>query len=273
MDYSFSLNYFIEYFLTHIAYSVFIFFLIIGLIYLLIILWKKLNQNEVLKYEFITIIAHKFRTPLTYVKWNTGELITSEQDSYKKQVLTDIQKANEKLIKLTGTLIELTDSDNTSKKTYAFEKILVSSFVRNMCESYKDQFHGKNIFFSVKIPDQDRFIKIDSSRMEFVLDALLENALIYSSPGKNVDVVVTYKFRKVEISVKDNGIGIHKEDFPNLFTKFFRAENARRFDTEGFGIGLYLSKTITRRHKGSLDASSDGEGRGSTFTITLPTVK
>jgi two-component system phosphate regulon sensor histidine kinase PhoR len=234
---------------------------------------KKFDKNEALKYEFITIIAHKFRTPLTHVKWSTDELVKNEPDPYKKRSLQDIQQSNEKLIKLTGTLIELTDSDNTATSSYNFERTSLCSFVRTIGDSCKDAFHEKNIFFSVQCPPDDIFVKIDPQRMEFVLQTLLENALIYTPTGKNVAVIVQRISHKSFVSVTDQGIGIDKKDMSNIFTKFFRADNARATDTEGFGVGLYLAQAITRRHKGRIDVDSAGIGAGSTFTVTLRVVK
>lgn len=247
--------------------------LVVIVVTIILVLIKKLQKNEALKYEFITIIAHKFRTPLTHVKWSTDELVKNEQDSYKKQSLQDIQQSNEKLIKLTGTLIELTDSDNTVASSYNFERTSLCSFVRTVGDSCKDAFHEKNIFFSVQCPPDDIFVKIDPQRMEFVLQTLLENALIYTPTGQSVDVTVQRVGHKAFILVTDHGIGIDKKDIPNIFTKFFRAENARAADTEGFGVGLYLAQAITHRHRGNIRVESAGIGSGATFTIAFKTVR
>ena len=233
-------------------------------------IWNKLHRNEALKYEFITIIAHKFRTPLTTIKWSMDELISSEQDPYKRKSFEDIRQSNEKLIKLTGTLIELTDSDDASVSSYSFEDVGLNEFVRSIAAPFKDIFHEKNIFFSVLCPEVDVVAKLDRSRIEFVLQSLLENANTYSSPGGNVDVRVAQIGREAQISVTDNGIGIDRADFPNLFSKFFRAKNAQLADTEGFGVSLYLARTIMRRHKGAIDVASAGLGKGATFSVRLP---
>ncbi len=251
-------------------------FVISILLFLSIIIWtivKKLRTNETLKYEFITIIAHKFRTPLTQVKWVSEELLKSEQDSYKHQSIQDIQQSNEKLIKLTNTLIELTDSDNNSVSAYAFEKVNLCEFVRTVSNILKDAFHEKNIFFSVQCPSTDIQVKIDPQRMEFVLQTLLGNALAYTPPGQNVDVTVQKIRHEAIISITDHGIGIDKKDLPHVFTKFFRAQNAQAVDTEGFGVGLYLAQAITRRHKGNISVDSAGIGTGATFTIRLKAVR
>lgn len=234
---------------------------------------RRLGENESLKYEFITIIAHKFRTPLTQAKWLTEGLLASETDPYKKESLTSIQVANQKLIDLTGTLVELTDADNTSKTSYVFETSSVCDLARSVAEGLRPAFHEKNIFFSVECPPNDVMSSMDRARMEFVLQTLFENALNYSPPGRDVRVQVGESGKKVFISVADNGIGIRAADIPHLFMKFYRTANAKAADTEGFGVGLYLAQTIVRRHSGKIDVTSPGENQGSTFTITLPKAK
>ncbi len=245
------------------------------LIFIIIIVWliiRKLRENETLKYEFITIIAHKFRTPLTQVKWSIDELIGGEQDTYRKQSLHNIQQSNEKLIKLTGALIELTDTDNKAASSYSLETVSLCKFVHAVSESFKDPFHEKNIFFSVQCQPEEIQVKIDPKRMEFVFQTLLENALTYTTPGKNVIVTVQKIGKKATISVADGGIGINENDLPNVFTKFYRTKNAQNTDTEGFGVGLYLARAITRRHGGDIKVDSAGINFGSTFTVIMKTV-
>lgn len=242
-------------------------FLLVGLIY------QKLRENARLKYEFVTIIAHKFRTPLTYVKWSSDGLINDEHDPYKKQVLADIKRGNEGLIKLTNTLLEITESDNKSRSSYVYGRLNLCDFVHEVAESYRDSFHQKNIFFSVACMEDQIFVKIDKARMEFVLQVLFENALSYTPVGKNVEVTVGHSGHKTFIQVTDHGIGMDQHTISHLFTKFFRADNAKKVDTEGFGVGLFLAKSVVRRHKGKIEAFSDGLGAGSTFRIILKKVK
>ncbi|MBP6858711.1 MAG: HAMP domain-containing histidine kinase [Candidatus Pacebacteria bacterium] len=237
------------------------------------LIWKKMGINEVLKYEFITIVAHKFRTPLTHIKWSTDELIKEETDPYKKEAIQDIQKSNEKLIKLTNTLVEITDSENASSTVYIFERTDVCEFARKIGDEIKNEFHEKNVFFSIQCAPEPIFVKMDAQRMEFVLQTILENAKNYTPPGKNVEVTVMREGNKALISVRDGGIGIDKKDIELISTKFYRTTNAKSADTEGFGVGLYLAQSITKRHKGSIQVYSEGIGLGSTFTIVVPLAK
>lgn len=238
-----------------------------------ILLWRKIRENEKLKNEFITIIAHKFRTPLTQSRWLTESLIAEEVDQNKKENLNEMLKVNRGLIDMTGTLIELTESDSASKTSYSFERTSLCEMVRSVGDSIKDSFHEKNIFFAVQCPPEDVFVKIDKPRMEFVLQTLLTNAYTYTPPGRNVDVLVSYAGNKAMVQVVDHGIGIDKADLPHIFSKFFRAPNAQRTDTEGFGVGLYLAGSIIRRIHGKIEVFSEGLNQGTTFSITLPKVK
>jgi signal transduction histidine kinase len=240
---------------------------------LFIIIWRKLRENEVMKKEFITIVAHKFRTPLTQMRWLTESLLTDEKDGYKRQNLEEMQKVNKGLIDLTGTLIELTESSRGSKSSYTFERGELSALVRSVGDSLKEAFKEKNLFFGIQCPADQVFVKMDKGRLEFVLQTLLGNALTYTPSGRNVNVTVTHGGGKAVVAVTDQGIGIDKADLPHIFSKFYRTDNAQRTDTEGFGVGLYLSQSIIRRHRGKLEVYSEGLNKGTTFTVTLNEVK
>lgn len=252
-------------------------FIIIGAIALvwaiLAFIIGKLHEGESLKYEFVTIIAHKFRTPLTHIKWSTENLLGEEQDSFKKQSLTDLKNSNDNLIELTNTLIEMTDAVKSAKVSYNLEKIDVCALAQQSVDAAKQSFKEKNLFMSMNCSANYLAVKGDRTRLEFVLSTLLENACTYTSPGRNVSVNVTANWHKVFISVTDDGVGIDPHDMPNIFTKFYRTKQAQSIDTEGFGVGLYLAGSIMKRHKGKLMVNSEGLGKGSTFSVVLPRVK
>lgn len=232
---------------------------------------RRLRETDVLKYEFITIIAHKFRTPLSQIKWITEEMFQGETDPYKKQGVGNIKQSNEKLIKLTNTLLELTDPGDLSKTSYNVETIDLCEMVRRVSDAYKGIFHEKNIFFSVQCPVEEISVKADRARFEFIFETVLENAASYTRPGQRVDVFVNGTRRHGIITVEDHGIGIEPGDMPHIFkTKFYRSDMARSMDTEGIGVGLYLASSIMRRLRGKIEAYSAGKNKGATFTLTLP---
>lgn len=253
-------------------YSVYlILFLSVAVILLLVIfIWKKISEGKVMKYEFITIIAHKFRTPLTHLKWSVENLLTLNLDPSAQESVKDIGSSTEKLINLTGTLIELTDNANQSRALYNFEKIPLFEFVKNATSPFRDTFHGKNIFFSVYCDNDGTLIRVDRARMEFVLGTILENACNYTPVGRSVSVKAGTVGRRAVIEVADTGIGIDPMEQMRLFEKFHRGDRARRADTEGVGVGLYLARSVMKRHKGRIEISSPGIDKGTTVRIFLP---
>ncbi|MES3031021.1 MAG: HAMP domain-containing sensor histidine kinase [Patescibacteria group bacterium] len=232
--------------------------------------WDKLHEEETMKYEFVTIIAHKFRTPLSQIKWLMEGILEKETDSYKLEDLRNVHQSNEKLIGLTNTLIEVTDSAKKGSLLYAFEKVNIPNFVNQELETLKNDFHAKNIFCNIQCTEPEIFANIDKPRMEFVLHTLFENAINYSPVGRSVDVSISIEKKKAVISITDNGIGIDPADLGHVFGKFFRSQDAKKMDTEGFGIGLFLAQSIVERHKGKIEVFSEGLNKGSTFVLSLP---
>lgn len=237
--------------------------------YLLKISWIRIQENEQLKYEFITIIAHKFRTPLTQMRWLLEANRETEQDPYKKENFEKVYGTNQKLINLTNTLIEITDSKNKSSSLYTFKKVNMCELLHKVTLGLKDLFHEKNIFYATDCSHQDIPVLIDESRMEFVLQTVIENAIKYSPVGRNIEILAILQKRKVIIQVIDHGIGARIEDVKKIFGKFYRSHDAQMMDTEGFGVGLFLARSIVKRHKGTIEAYSDGPNKGMTMTITL----
>lgn len=236
-------------------------------------LWRKRREREVVQHEFISIIAHKFRTPLTQVKWLVETILTNERDPYRQKDLGNIKESNDKLVALMETLISLTNSDKGDKTTYELEKTNIYEFTRTISEEMRPLFQEKNISFSVQCTRPDLTVLINRTGIRFVIQSLLYNSCVYSHPGRQVDVIISKHFRKVHVSVIDSGIGIAPQDLNKVFSKFYRGDNAERMDTEGFGVSLFISRSIVERNKGSIKAYSAGTEQGSVFTLSLPKVR
>jgi len=98
---------------------------------------------------------------------------------------------------------------------------------------------------------------------------LLENAVKYTPDHGKIEIVISDFKKHIKVSVKDNGVGIPEEDQEKLFTKFFRAKNVKRMETEGSGLGLFIVKNVINKHNGKITCSSK-EGKGTEFEFTLP---
>jgi signal transduction histidine kinase len=115
-------------------------------------------------------------------------------------------------------------------------------------------------------------IMADPEKSVFIFQILLDNALNYTHNGGSISVTAhpDQDGKHGVIEVSDNGIGMSKETSLCVFNRFYRGENARHADTEGMGIGLFMAKNIVEKQDGKIAVRSEGEGKGSTFSITMP---
>lgn len=110
----------------------------------------------------------------------------------------------------------------------------------------------------------------DPHRLAQVLANLLDNALRHTPPGGEVRVTAGADRDHLTITVADDGEGIDPEHLPHVFERFYRADDSRRRDRGGAGIGLAIAKALTEAHGGGISVASDGPGKGSTFTVVVP---
>jgi len=231
------------------------------------VIWRRLRENEILKYEFVTTVAHKFRTPLTHIKWASENLtpkITSAED---KLQLNYIKNADEKLVELTGLLMNISEAEDNEYE-YKMVPSSLSKIVDEIADSHKEQYTIKNLNV-IKEIEPDLIAEFDESRIKFVIQTFTENAMHYTPEGGTINISLKRSGNDVVFSVKDSGMGISQEELPRLFNKFYRGHKARLTDTEGMGIGLYMSKEIIARHNGKIWAYSQGTGKGSIFSFSL----
>lgn len=240
-------------------------------IYIAILIWHQLRQGDILKYEFITTVTHKFRTPLTHIKWASENMTKMQLSSEAMAQLDYIQNAGIKLVELTDLLVNISESEN-SYFNYNLEKNNITDIANILVNETNKQASIKNIKIKKEFED-NLFVLSDSKRIKFVMQILLENAIQYSNVDSTVTIKLKQDGKKIIFSVEDSGIGIPKEEFPLLFSKFHRSKSARLADTEGMGIGLFTAKSIVNKHKGNIWAESDGPNKGSRFYFSLPVQK
>ncbi|MDE1941010.1 MAG: HAMP domain-containing histidine kinase, partial [Patescibacteria group bacterium] len=113
-------------------------------------------------------------------------------------------------------------------------------------------------------------VHADRAKLKVVLQTLIDNALTYTKAGGTVRISLTASGHMASVAVTDTGIGMTAEESRLIFSRFYRTDSARKSDTEGMGIGLFIINKIIERHGGHLRVHSDGPGKGSTFTLSLP---
>jgi len=229
---------------------------------------------EKMKTEFVSLSAHQLRTPLSAIKWTLKMLLDGDLGKITDEQRGFIEKtyiSNERMINLINDLLNVTRIEE-GKYIYKSQPSQLESVVQFVANSYKDEFGKKNLKFEFKKPDEQLPpVKIDVEKIRLVVQNFIENAIRYTPAGGEVTISMKYDKNEIEVSVKDNGLGIPIDQQERIFTKFFRAANAMKIDTEGSGLGLFIAKNIVEAHGGRIWFESK-EGEGTTFYFALPVV-
>ena len=232
---------------------------------------RRAQLADTLKYEFIAVVTHKLRAPLTHIKWTLNEWSNARQDSDKNKIIEQIGNANKRLTELSDVLMGLVKIDAGDYK-YNFEKRDLARFADDALEGLFQRIKEKGINLVKNYESGLPEVSLDEKRFRFALQVIVENSVNYTKRDGAIEVKLARDSRtaSVLISIKDSGIGITREELPHLFSKFYRAGRARAADSEGMGIGLYMVKKIVERHNGKIWVESAGLDRGATFFISLP---
>ncbi|MBP9763275.1 MAG: HAMP domain-containing histidine kinase [Candidatus Pacebacteria bacterium] len=232
---------------------------------------KKLDEK---KSEFISVAAHQLRTPLSAVKWGLnmlkneeiGKLTADQKDFLEKNI-----NSNNKVIELVNDLLDI-DLYTKDKYNYDFHSSDLVKVISDTIESVNSLSTKRNIKIDWQKSSEKILADIDSKKISIVMQNLIDNAIKYGNENSTIKIDISKINTMVQIKVKNTGIGIPKEEAGDIFQRFFRAKNAIRKETEGMGIGLFISKNIITDHNGRIWFDSDKNGE-TTFYIEIPSTK
>jgi signal transduction histidine kinase len=233
-------------------------------------IFRRIRQTDILRYEFMNIMTHKFLTPLNRIKWSAEELRKMNRPE-EEQFISIIAKDSERLIEMMKLLSFLGDANSFQLNLHP-TAINPSESAKTVLDNYKEELSEKNLNLKIYISSTS-FVSMSLKEFTFILETLIDNAIKYTPANGNIVVSVSSDKKNIEISVSDTGIGISKDDLPYVFQKFYRGEKARTTYTEGMGIGLSTVKNVVKRNKGKIKALSKGMHQGTTFVVTLPIYK
>jgi two-component system, OmpR family, sensor histidine kinase VicK len=227
---------------------------------------QKINEQR--KNDFIAMVSHELKTPLTSL---TGymQFLLRELDAEKSELEYDIlQRASAQTKKMAGLINGFLNLSRfeTGKLELQLSTFGINDLVGEVISDISAGVKDARIGF---LPGAPVNVTADREKIGSVVNNLLSNAVKYSPSSRDIVVKCEYSEGLIHISVADAGIGIKSEDLPYIFDRFYRVENDHMKDISGFGIGLYLSSEIVKFHGGRIWVESEF-GSGSTFHFCIP---
>ncbi len=234
---------------------------------------ERLRKLDEIKSGFISVVAHQLRTPLSGVKWTINLLLSGDMGVLTTEQRTFLMKAYESNDRMIGLVNDMLGADriDSGKVRYLFRPVQLVGIIDTVLFELLPQANAKGlaIRFSPR-PERLPSVHADPEKLHAVFQNLLENSVKYSRPNGVVEVGLRAENGgEVRVWVRDDGIGIPKDQQKSIFERFFRAQNAVKAETEGSGLGLFIVKSIIERHGGRVWFESE-EGKGVTFYFTLP---
>ncbi len=232
----------------------------------------ELDQVESMRRQLIGDVSHELRTPLTAIKGSMEGLIDGVLPA-SAETFQQIHAEADRLNRLVDDLQELSRVEARAVGLQ-LRSVDISSLMFTVVKRLGPQAESKHVTLELEPSSGLPQVLADEDRAAQVLINLIGNALQYTPEGGKVMVAARPASDQVEIRVRDTGIGIPPEHLSQIFDRFYRVDKSRsRRAGGGSGIGLTIARAIVEAHGGHIGAESDGKGRGSTFTFTLPVAK
>ena len=230
------------------------------------------DEANRLKDEFLATISHELRNPLN-VMLGYSELLLrmdevkeSPQLSRMSEALRRNALAQSYLIR---DLLELSRL-RSGKLTLNLETVSLATAIHNAIETVRADAQAKNISIDLAVPISPVFLEGDLVRLEQIIWNLLSNSVKFTDSGGKIEVALERENGDAVLTVEDTGQGIHPSFLPRVFDMFRQGDTRASREHSGLGIGLALVQQLVRLHKGSVEAFSEGPGKGTTFTVRLP---
>ena len=229
-----------------------------------------LSEADRRKNEFLAMLAHELRNPLAPISNAAQALRLSSGDR------AAVESASNMLERQVGQMSRLVDDlldmsrITRGKIELRRDRVELAPIVEAAVEAVRAQYARMNHELTVVLPPRPVRVNADPARLTQVIGNLLNNACKFTDRGGRIALTVECDGDQARIRVRDNGIGIAADQLPHLFEMFVQADSSLERSRDGLGIGLTLVKTLVELHGGSVEARSDGPGRGSAFEVRLP---
>lgn len=224
--------------------------------------------------EFISVVSHELRTPITIVEGTISnvQLMMKHPDSTKKMLVDAVEMAHDQIIYLAKMVNDLSTLSRAERGVAdAPEDINVLEMVKKLHTEYGKEASAKGLRFDLELSSKLGHVSTSRLYLEEMLQNFITNAIKYTKTG-TVTFIVKQKLDIIKFSVKDTGIGISKSDQGKIYQKFYRSEDYRTRETNGTGLGLYVTTKLAHKLGAKIELTSR-LNHGSTFSFTLPVKK
>jgi PAS domain S-box-containing protein len=231
---------------------------------------EELSGADRRKNEFLAMLAHELRNPLAPISNAVRALTLGRRDE------TAVDSASEMLERQVGQIIRLVDDlldvsrISRGKIALRTERVQLAPVIQQAVEATRALYRSMNQELVVALPSEPIYLNADPTRLAQVVGNLLNNACKFTDVGGHIALTVEREGEQVAIRVRDNGVGIAAEHLAGIFEMFTQIESSLERSRSGLGIGLTLVKTLVEMHGGTVEAHSEGVGRGSEFVVRLP---
>ena len=223
-----------------------------------------------LKDDFLATISHELRTPLNAMMgWAQMLRLYRNDQSVWDRALEAIDRNARAQTQIVCDLLDISRII-TGKLRLRLSRVDLSDVVRAGCDTLRPTLDAKNIQLNIEVRDVPGIILGDPDRLHQVVWNLVSNAAKFTPPGGHVDVRLDATDGFAAIRVTDTGIGIRPEFIPHVFERFRQFDSGASRAHGGLGLGLAIVRHLVELHGGAVDAGSDGDNRGATFTVRLP---
>ncbi|MHB1334979.1 MAG: sensor histidine kinase [Candidatus Humimicrobiaceae bacterium] len=230
-----------------------------------------IKKAHMLQRQFISDASHELRTPLTIMK--TGielEVRNSKNIESCRGILESNLEETNRMINIVEDLLFLARLENNQEK-FKFTRISINFTLNKIINLLKPYAKKKNITMLSVFPEEEAYCSADENKISQAFLNLIKNAIDYSYDNGKIEMVLQKSAAKIEITIKDGGIGISKENLKNIFNRYFRIDNEMVSKSNGSGLGLAITKEIIEKHKGRITIDSEIK-KGTKVLISLPAV-
>ncbi|HJQ08668.1 MAG TPA: CHASE domain-containing protein [Candidatus Saccharimonadales bacterium] len=232
---------------------------------------QKEQDVELAKDELLSLASHQLRTPATGVKQYLGMVLqgfAGEVSEEQRPLLEKAYSSNDRQLHVINEILHLAKID-AGRIVIARQDTVLNDLIADIVHEQRSDIDTAGHTIAMKLPKKPIEMNIDAHMLRMAVENLVSNAIKYTPRGGTITVKLRKDRNHVYITVRDNGVGIARDDFSKLFRQFSRLPNEMSQVVGGTGVGLYLAKHLVELQHGSISVRSL-PGKGATFTITLP---